>query len=165
MHENEIEKEKYIPQHGPHFPSCVNIDAFVLIPLPRYYFESLKPQQPPIWSAGVVGVKKWGLSCWPLPHTQELQQRTDFFQIFATLGSRPQGWAENWFPEVPDSFFWRREVGCGGLLDPPCPASGLLHSNLWDPAPARKPPVSAPDPGQRRRLSVAPNHLSQELCC
>lgn len=102
MHENELEKEKYIPQYGPHFPSCVNIDASVLIPLPPpNYFESLQPQQPPIWSAGVKAGKKWGLSCWPLPHTQELQQRTEFFQIFATLGPRPQGWAENWFPESP----------------------------------------------------------------
>ena len=124
MHENEIEKEKYIPQHGPHFPSCVNIDAFVLIPLPRYYFESLKPQQPPIWSTGVVGVKKWGLSCWPLPHTQELQQRTDLFQIFATLGSRPQGWVENWFPEVPDSFFLAEGGGVWWSPGPTMPSLG-----------------------------------------
>lgn len=165
MHENELEKEKYIPQYGPHFPSCVNIDASVLIPLPPpNYFESLQPQQPPIWSAGVKAGEKVGVELLaPPPHPRATAEDRVLPDI-CHIGAKASRLGRKLVSRKSLIGFL---VGRGGVWwspGPTVPSLGAPSLQPWDPAPAQKPPVSAPDPSQRR-LSVAPNHLSQELCC
>ena len=128
MHENEIEKEKYIPQHGPYFPSCVNIDASVLIPLPPpHYFESPQPQQPPIWSAGVKAGEEVGVELLaPPPHPRATAEDRVLPDI-CHIGVKASRLGRKLVSRKSLIGFL---VGCGGLLDPPCPASGLLRSNL-----------------------------------
>lgn len=91
--------------------------------------------------------------------TAEGQPRQSCYQYLPTLG---QGCAEIWCPRS----LWLGGGGCH--LDTPWPASVFLSSTPWDPVlmwqRLFESHRSSPDPGQRRRLSVAPNHLSQQLC-
>ena len=129
--ENKIEKEQYIPQHVPHFPSCVSIDPSVFISPPHTHFESLQPLQPPFLSAR-EGAE---LPVLP-PHPGATAEGKPGHSSSQYLPRWGQGQAEPGFPEALDCccfvFFF---FGGGFSLDPLCPASALLPSNLRDPVP------------------------------